>query len=653
MSIRLAPLPRAAALAIAALGFAACSTPAMKATPFWDAEYPKAQDAPENRVNAWPLYYRRDPAVSVLWPLISAAPDGHAVVPFYEWREDDARVLRLGAVHQYIPALAWFGSEGGWRVLIAGGNRREGWWLLPPLAWVGDKGFWTLPLLHMKTDHRETWGFAFPLAASSRTQDESAWWAFPFAISSRSPQERRLHVLWPLAEFHRATDGRSRDRVLPLWWRERRGDDAVFASLPWGRFDWGESRGGWLLPPLWISAGDEKARWSSVLLLGHEVRLPTGTGRGVAPLFYIYRGNDGEDRRFYSPLVSWKSGGRLLSILGPLYVRTGDETDGRFRSVAWPLTGWWRSEESTGGWVFPLVVHRNSPATGERTTITPLVASVKTADGTDALFSPLASFGEWKGGRFVNVGGLLANRSENDARREWWLLAPFVHANRERGDDRETHIAPLFWEGRAGSRAQFRALIGLGYSRVADTRSEEEVRNAFAPFVGKAGVDMRREGALLWMLGRKDRIVARRDADAVGALTAQGEEWNEAVEAVPATYARERSRWLFPLLYEWRDDAGGSKFNVLWRLWDEDRSLSDDGEEYVRQRLLWRVYHRERMGERTSTDVFPFMAFDRAEDLRSWSFAGGLLGRRREATGTTWRVLWIPIGGTSGAKADE
>ena len=60
-----------------------CTTAEMKGTPLYTGEYGKRRGPAEQRVNAWPLLYYRDPALSVLWPMFELTDDHAAVRPFF------------------------------------------------------------------------------------------------------------------------------------------------------------------------------------------------------------------------------------------------------------------------------------------------------------------------------------------------------------------------------------------------------------------------------------------------------------------------------------------------------------------------------------------------------------------------------------------
>ncbi len=624
-----------------------CSTPAMKSTPLWDAEYSSSEGSAEDRVNIWPIYYRRDPAVSVLWPLISSTPDGHAVVPAYEWTSE-GRVLRLGTVHQYVPAIAAFkGDDGGWRILVAGGNRKAGWWVFPPLVYSGKNGTWTPVITWMKDfkglagplfyryshDKGNTWAFPFPFAMFQRGGSFTNWWVFPLAISRRSDTERDLHLLWPLGHFAR-NEERSVNRLLPFWWQEKDESSDAFVSIPWGSIRKGGDRIQWLIPPLWTSVESDSHGWQTFLFpLAHRVRTPDGSGTGVFPLFYSHNASDGKTSAFTSLPVAWKSGSRLLCIGGPLFIARRGDKGYSTRSILWPFTSLWKSESGHGGWLFPLFFLSHRPDVEKRLLVTPLFAHWKDGAETDAVFSPFLSKGIAEGGKFVNILGLLAHKSRRGDVSTGWALAGTLYGSSRPNGDHERWIAPVFWQSRSGPRSQLRFCLGLIFSQVRDRRTPDEIlqqmkSNESAP----KRIDRLRKFMLLGLIGQKDSFKVDFNP-------------HEDTSENQKNVTRRRVWWLFPFIHSSNTNTGERHFNVLWRLYDEDREpLADASEEKVRKRVLWRFWHYEKAGDRVAIDAFPFLSFDKAPELRSWSFAGGLAGARTVNGRSGWRLLWIPFG---------
>ncbi|MBN2301110.1 MAG: hypothetical protein JXN60_01205, partial [Lentisphaerae bacterium] len=79
-------------LYLAAMFVSGCATDSMKGTPFYTGAYASKPGPVEDRVNLWPLFYYRNPAMSVLWPLIELTDTHFAVRPImsvYGLNEED------------------------------------------------------------------------------------------------------------------------------------------------------------------------------------------------------------------------------------------------------------------------------------------------------------------------------------------------------------------------------------------------------------------------------------------------------------------------------------------------------------------------------------------------------------------------------------
>ena len=125
-------------------------------------------------------------------------------------------------------------------------------------------------------------------------------------------------------------------------------------------------------------------------------------------------------------------------------------------------------------------------------------------------------------------------------------------------------------------------------------------------------------------------------------------------------YSETESNWFFPL---WDsettrgaafDPATGERvasgeeedFSLLWFLYDYKReSAPADGHEYVRRRVLWRLYHDETLDGDRSIDVFPGIGIDRKKDgYRKVSFLWRLFRYVDEpGKGTSLDILFLPI----------
>ena len=93
-------------------------------------------------------------------------------------------------------------------------------------------------------------------------------------------------------------------------------------------------------------------------------------------------------------------------------------------------------------------------------------------------------------------------------------------------------------------------------------------------------------------------------------------------------------------------DAEDENFSLLFFLYDFKReSIPSDGHEYVRRRVLWRLYHHEELDGDSSTDVFPAITWDRRKDgYRKASFLWRLFRWERDPEkGTSLDLLFVPL----------
>ena len=130
-----------------------------------------------------------------------------------------------------------------------------------------------------------------------------------------------------------------------------------------------------------------------------------------------------------------------------------------------------------------------------------------------------------------------------------------------------------------------------------------------------------------------------------------------------ARYLATDADWFWPLwghetrrgvMFEIGPGAGGEKsldasletFDVLGFLYDWKReSIPEENHEYVRRRVLWRLYHYEKLDGDESTDIFPAITYDRRKDgYRKFSFLWRLFRYEDDpGKGTSLDILFLPI----------
>jgi len=74
-------------------------------------------------------------------------------------------------------------------------------------------------------------------------------------------------------------------------------------------------------------------------------------------------------------------------------------------------------------------------------------------------------------------------------------------------------------------------------------------------------------------------------------------------------------------------------------------TVPEENHDYARRRVLWRLYHYERLNGDESTDVFPAITYDRRKDgYRKFSFLWRLFRYERDPEkGTSLDVLFLPL----------
>ncbi len=651
------------ALWIAGMSAAGCRTAAMKGTPFYTGEYGRREGPVENRVNLWPLVYYRDPALSVLWPFYEHTDEHWALRPLVSMYGLD-RPAGQREINVLWPLAQFDGSSGRNRIFPVywGAGRLA----IFPLVWhrAGADGQTVIfPLYWDLCGGGNRKHALFPLWIVNR---ERAWALWPLIRWSRPAAPDRFGHVWPFYGFRAKRDGSARAEfwLWPLGGRVIRDRGAAraawFAPFFYHRRN---SAGALFISPLWSRSGDDQGRWRWQLAPPFFFRSRSESGNlfvslpwmqqrdaagrlrwCVAPPFFArWRGVDGRLgqsvflfygqsraaggallRRYLLPLVWFeRSPGGVTNLNVLLLYQQRRDAHGRLQSVrAFPFFGLYRDK---GVWWSPLAFGRPR----EGLFCSWLCGWRKPARGSSGFVYPLTPLAGWRTGS--EAGGWLfpvfwrrADRVTGDGTARWLLLGGYER----RGERRTVSFWPLFSWTRLGP-------LDAVVQSAADYAS--------------GGVDT-------WCLplcwyenvARRTAVQPARPATAPKASAPPPE---------PAIETRRRIG-VFPLMSYERTSRATSGLTqirrggtILLRLFDWSRELDTrDGaaapeHDYVRRRILWRVWHFERLNGSVSVDCLPGITWDRRPDgYRKFSLLWRLIRYERRPDGhRALDLLFIPV----------
>lgn len=219
---------------------------------------------PATLINIWPLFFRSDDYVSVLWPLMDLDRYGWAVRPWFNREGNEFSIL--------FPLAAWNPVNGdGWAGNVYWNRERFGAF---PLFHFSDGFSFILPVFWNRREGRLISYGVLPLALRRKAGFSFAgpfWW--------EASAESWAGGVFPVAGFRSS----GINHVGPVWWDFRRVSGLKdFGVFPVFRY---------------ASAGSQYC----------------------FPLYIIWR----EGRGVLTPLAGWFCDGRrsMFSILGPLYLR--------------------------------------------------------------------------------------------------------------------------------------------------------------------------------------------------------------------------------------------------------------------------------------------------------------------------------------------
>lgn len=361
---------------------AGCLTEAFSSTPFYTGGEVKFSAAAEDRVNAWPVAYWREPVGSVAWPLVSWG-DGHfALRPIYsQYAKKGDHSGGCREFNVLYPIAQFDPCPNDYRVFpfFWGRNRDAPYFCLFPALWWNEAFAGVLPVFWSRDEGGSSWNAAWPLYCY-----ESHPKSDRHSPSGRS----EFWMLGYLAGWTRG-DGEWIDhRFLPFYAWDR-GD---FYSLPYSRCEDGDMAKTRILAGLagcnTTTNGGYAASWAFPLYYHDAKKLVTpvfgtsGDAMWTLPLWYcdedsfvtpIY-GRSG-DADWIFPLVYRDRDSFVTPLYGkagkgewfiPFYVRDADSfwsipysrdvkahDGGNTNTYFMTCLAGLRSGGTEGGWAFP------------------------------------------------------------------------------------------------------------------------------------------------------------------------------------------------------------------------------------------------------------------------------------------------------------
>ena len=592
---------------------------------------------------AFPFFYRDSATGELVAPLCYRNPHtGVFLSPL--WASKD------GAWRCIPPLLSWWNAAGSGRALLG-------------LAGWDDSRSWAVPFFYRDAANDT---LVTPLWATQAGR----WSAIPPLLSWRSLDpatgESSLYLLGGLAGFEPDAHW-----FAPLYFRDEAKD--LFLSLPYA-----QGRNWRSIPPLlswWKPDGSGRA------LLGLAGWDGDGDRHWLFPLYYRDAANDSFGSLLYAqgpgwgsipPLLTWwnGAGGRALLGLG-----------GWSAEESWLFPFWYRRKAPHQSWFFtPLWGRWRAKEDSITYWLTPLVGT-ENGDTTGSWFFPFWRTRRFESGnwshRFLLFGGCerFGDRSSvwfwplfsNETNRKIDVLRAEMDA--PRAPDRDffhddawyRYVGPGVVEtnpvvrpvlDRAREESSF--LLGLGGSE-----RSVHLNGGGWDLAGKFGAPLSTNGPLARFSNVRSWLSFDGDvADELFESIARGPV-ADPTNAV-ARYVAEDSDWLFPLWSHERKrgvmfdlpsgekslDAELETFSALLFLYDwRHESVPEENHDYSRRRVLWRLYHYERLNGDESTDVFPAITYDRRKDgYRKFSFLWRLFRYERDPEkGTSLDVLFLPL----------
>jgi len=631
-------------------------------------------------------YWLLGPMAHVSW---AERERSHHVLPLYYRSEDEEQSLLLS-----LPWSSCRRSDG------------SGWELLPPLSYHsewGEREKLITPVYSMGRNKAAdtSWDALFPLYYREKSaqgdllatllggyETDSAgnrWLIYPL-LSGGSRQEDRGN-LWIMAPLmHAKWDGEgATHHVLPLYYWNGWERTLVSPLAARWRNDRGETT---LVPPLlsWLSEDQNR---SDLWALGGLAHLSWGEARGsrhVLPLFY----SDPRDDTFISAAAAtWRApGNRKVTLIPP--------------ALSWLAEDDRRSDL----WLLGCMAHLSWGEDAGSQHILPLCGWNRK---TGSFTSPVYAKCHWEGAEWQAIPALLSAYAEDGKEKHLFGALGLFHQEWGRGPEHdEGHLLPVYYyEGRERFLTPLfgwkRARDGEGYfypaTPLCGLRTGTETGSWLFPvYSHRHEVQTgRTRGRTLWgSYSFRDGegeaslfpFYSYRNQGPLDSEVPPGRKWatfgtsfraflvghcrnemrvlpewapkqDRRTETQRLVRTHVRSNGVWPLWsYENRETPSTErvrkKGSLLLLLADYKREvdrLPDSGElnDYSRSRVLWRLWHREKLNGRVSVDM-PGITYDsRPDGFRKFSFLWRVFRYEKGPEGTKMDIIF-PIVRRGGQK---
>lgn len=541
----------------------------------------------------------------------------HAIVPLYYKRSSDK-----GYMMQTVLG-GWYSDTGGRKWLLypalSGGRRTEDggeFWVIAPLIhgeWDKDStSHHVLPLYYWNGKNNT---FISPLLAGFENDDGRRTTIIPPALSWYSAGDRKsdLWFVGPLAHWSWGEDA-GKKHVMPLFYSDSR--KGTMISLPYSKWQQSSGRTTRMVPPLlsWATVGDKRGDFWFVGALAHW---SWGEEAGSRHIFPLYYGNPDQEECLTPLWAKWKDGKTTYKAIP--FLLSGYSDDGKNKEISGILNLFHQKwgEGDNKGHLIPLYFYE-----GSQRVITP-VAGWNT-NGKDKRFYPLTPLVGFRYG--AHTGG--------------WLFPLLSHKKDVKtGSYDGNFLWGSYWkDGEKGGSSFFPVYKYKNQGSYDDIPDVLTVQKASTTY-GKSFVSL----PYIWYRNqvflrpdytnskdRKNPEYIKKHVIKHGAFPL----WSSKTENIPARNSMEKNISLLCFLYDYRHESG--------QLTENDVVKDHD---YVRSRVLWRLWHSEKLNGDLSVDVFPSITYDKKKDgFKRVSFLWKLFRYEREADGNhKLHLFFIPL----------